>query len=140
MTNYNKTELETKRGFETSILVVDDAEINFKLICAILRNSNFNIVWAKDGYEALQNIASGQHFDLVFMDYQMPGMNGIETARQMKLINNDLSFIMQTASVYGEDMTQINAAFEDVLMKPYRPGVLLNKVQKHLQLHPMLVS
>ncbi len=69
---------------QKSILVVDDVQINYLLIKAILKNTGATVLWADDGFKAIDLIDSGRKIDFVLMDYNMPGMNGYETTKMIK--------------------------------------------------------
>ena len=103
MNNLEKTDKNIELMAKTSILVVDDTELNYLLICAILRKTEIDITWASNGYDAIEMLESGHQYDLVLMDYHMPGMNGIETAQQMRMVNQNMRFIVQTAAIDDDE-------------------------------------
>ena len=65
------------------VMAVDDNSANLRLVCALLEDMEVDAVPASNGPEAIL-LAQRQHFDLVFMDIQMPGMNGLETTQQIR--------------------------------------------------------
>ena len=73
------------------VLVVDDNENNRFILKELLAFKNINSIEAKDGYEAIKLFEAGNKYDAILMDYQMPGMNGIETTRQINAIFNNAS-------------------------------------------------
>ena len=81
---------------KTNILVVDDLR-NIRLtLGAILEDAGHNVVMVENGYEAIE-AARKTHFDVVFMDIKMPGINGVQTFREVKKIDPKAAVIMMTA-------------------------------------------
>ncbi|MCL4256612.1 MAG: response regulator, partial [Anaerolineae bacterium] len=67
----------------TTILVVDDTEINLNLIESLLSYSGYTILTARDGYEALE-IMNQQTIQLLVVDWMMPRMDGIQLIRAVR--------------------------------------------------------
>lgn len=73
-----------------AVLLVDDSPTNLRLTGAMLKSVGCEVVTAESGEEAVELSQSGSHrFDLVLLDYQMPGMDGPETARRLFEIIED---------------------------------------------------
>jgi CheY-like chemotaxis protein len=101
------------------ILVVDDNEINLMLIEDVLLDLGANVSTAVSGAEAIA-IAQTKQFDLVFMDVQMPEMNGLEATAQLRKMNFKYPIIAFSANAYKEDMDKsIEAGMNDYLCKPF---------------------
>lgn len=84
------------------VLVVEDNQISFKLIHAVLSQVKTNVVHATNGKKAIEACTSGTHFDLVLMDMQMPEVDGLEATRRIKQILPDLPIVATTANTYQE--------------------------------------
>ncbi len=99
--------LETEARLETSttILIVDDEEIVRDFFVRALKE--YRVLIATNGEDAL-NIIKKDRPDLVLLDIKMPGMNGIETLRQIKQIDKSIAVIMLSA--YGTLETNLEAA------------------------------
>ena len=81
---------------KTNILIVDDLR-NIRLtLGGILEDKGHNVVTAEDGYQAIE-AARKTHFDAVFMDMKMPGINGVQTFREIKKVDPKTVVIMMTA-------------------------------------------
>lgn len=86
------------------ILLVDDEESIQLLYREEFSDEGFEVVSAVNGSEALEKFKA-QRFDIVILDIQMPGMNGIEVLRQMKMIDADIPVILSSAfNEYKQDL------------------------------------
>jgi two-component system, sensor histidine kinase and response regulator len=78
---------ETSSAFDWSgkaILVVEDDRTHRSLVEKILKDCLFNVSLAEDGLAALARLEAGEKFDLILMDMDMPGMGGLETAKEIR--------------------------------------------------------
>jgi len=81
---------------EINVLVVDDLKSSRLTLGGILEDEGHNVVLAENGYQAIE-VAKQVPFDLVFMDIKMPGINGVQTFREVKKTNPHAAVIMMTA-------------------------------------------
>ena len=98
---------EIEDGMEVSILIVDDNEINTEVAIGALERKGVSILTASNGQEALDVLATSS-IDLVFMDCQMPKLNGYETTRRIRggmagKHNQTVPIIAMTASAMAGD-------------------------------------
>ena len=114
------------------ILVVDDIQINYLLIKALLKQTRATVLWAEDGYKAIDLIDSGRKIDLVLMDYNMPGMSGYETTKLIKRKRKSLPVISQTTYTHGPQFDNIVEVYDDILLKPITSGMLLNMMGRYI--------
>lgn len=114
---------------KNKILLVDDEEITIKYLSRFLIKKGFDISTAMNGNEALEKIKK-QDFIVVLLDVLMPGMDGIETLREIKKIKPMTEVIMLTghASVQVAMQGMKLGAF-DYLIKPFDQDKLLEKLQ-----------
>jgi len=104
------------------VLLAEDHEVNRALLKALLERSGCAVSEARDGLEAARMGAEGD-FALVFMDIQMPGMNGYEATRAIRAARPGLPIVAVTASAERSDRDRcIEAGMNDVLVKPFRRG------------------
>lgn len=121
-----------------NILVVDDNPNNIYTLKTILsRIKDSNIIEASSGDHAL--IATIEHeIDLILLDVQMPGMDGFETAKHLKLTEKtrDIPIIFVTAVYRDEEFFKHGYAIGavDYLTKPIDDSLLLNRVNHYLKL------
>jgi signal transduction histidine kinase len=120
------------------ILLVEDVELNREIVRALLEPTNILIDCAENGAEAVQ-IFSGapDKYDLIFMDVQMPEMDGYEATRRIRAMDipkaQTVPIIAMTANVFREDIEKCEAAGMDShLGKPLDFEELLNKLRGYL--------
>ena len=103
------------------VLVVDDNNLNLKVAERILSDYKFQITLASSGEEAISKIASGARYDLIFLDHMMPGMDGIQTLRELKKIEGVKipPVIALTANaMVGMKEMYLNEGFDGYISKP----------------------
>ncbi len=116
------------------ILAVDDNEANLELVSTLLADMGAEVQTARDGREAV-DLAREQDFDLIFMDIQMPGMDGIEATRTLRAHarHRNTPVIALTAhAMHGERETLLDAGMDDYLTKPVSENELYETVQRWL--------
>ncbi|MCJ8211052.1 PAS domain S-box protein [Mucilaginibacter sp. RS28] len=114
------------------ILVTDDNELNRLVASIIIKSYGGEITEAADGEQALELLAK-EKFDVVLMDIQMPGISGLEAAKQIRSKGNDVAVIALTAgAVKGEREKCIAAGMNDYISKPFREHDFLTIVNKWL--------
>lgn len=104
------------------ILVVDDTPMNLQVITGLLKRTKMIVDTATNGEECIE-LFGRRSYDIVLMDYRMPGLNGIETLKKLKEIYPEkaerVPIIALTASaILGDREKLINAGFTDYLSKP----------------------
>jgi putative two-component system response regulator len=116
------------------ILVVDDDELNREMITAQLKTLGYDSVVAEDGFHALD--LADESFDLVLLDYMMPGMDGCDTVKRLReeKMLLDLTVIMVTALSGREDQLRaIEMGANDWITKPVDRNELAVRVKSHLK-------
>ena len=103
------------------ILIAEDVEVNRQILAARLGSQGHALVFAEDGAQALARVQE-QPFDLVFMDVQMPVMDGVEATRRIRKLpgpEKDIPIIALTANVMARERDRyLGAGMNDCLMKP----------------------
>ena len=114
------------------IWVVDDDDMNLMRTKMIL-GKVYDVFFANSGVEALDTLRR-EKVDMVLLDIDMPGMNGIETFEQMKDLELDIPVIFLTASGLEEDVVSaIRLGAVNYLKKPFRPKELLRRVTQEFE-------
>ncbi|WP_371652665.1 MULTISPECIES: two-component system response regulator [unclassified Streptomyces] len=121
-----------------SILLVDDMEDNLIALEAVLGSLNEPLVRARSGEEAMKALLR-QTFAVVLLDVRMPGMDGFETASNIKRLDQTkdvpIIFLTGTDSDSGYAFRGYATGAADFLTKPFDPWVLRAKVSVFLELH-----
>ncbi len=121
-----------------TILLVDDEEILLQTIAIQLEDDyGYTVYAAKDGYGAIK-IAEKDPIDLVVSDVRMPGIDGIETIRQIKEIRPDVRTIIMTGFA-SEDapVRALKLGVDDYIFKPFEDEVFIHSIQRNLERYHM---
>ena len=113
---------------DAHILVVDDNEINRFVFCCLLKETQVQITEAESGYECLKRV-SQEHYDVIFLDHMMPGMNGVETLHKMRAMEENLCkmtpvIVLTANTVSGAKEKYIAEGFDGFMSKPLDPDKL----------------
>jgi len=115
---------------ETKILWADDEIDLLKPHILLLNDKGYNVTTFTNGNDALEAFGKS-HFDLVFLDENMPGMSGIETLSAIKNLNPDVPVVLITKSEEENLMEDaIGSKIDDYLIKPVNPKQVLLTIKK----------
>ncbi len=118
---------------KTNILVVDDLRSIRLTLGGILEDKGHNVVAVEDGYQAIEAVTQ-THFDVIFMDIKMPGINGVQTFREVKKIDPRAAVVMMTAYSV-EDL--VREALEEgafaIIYKPFDIDKIIYLIEDLLQ-------
>ncbi len=119
-----------------SILIVDDNPINLQALSSILETENLSVDKASGGEKAIEMIKN-KSYNLVFMDIQMPKMDGYETVRIIRSLgysSNQLPIIAVSANVtLNSEMLAKAAGMDGYIKKPYKIKELMDVILLHLE-------
>lgn len=134
------TELEQVRDtseqdkFSGRVLVAEDSKSNQILTKLLLERFGVEVTIAEDGKEAVDKALS-QQFDLIFMDMQMPNMDGYEATKLLRRKGLKTAIVALTAyAMKGDDEKCISAGCSDYMAKPIDREILLKVIRKYLPL------
>ncbi len=122
------------------ILVVDDVLANIKLLEAKLASEYYDVIIAKDGFEAIQQAKTNKP-DLILLDVMMPGMDGFEACRKIKEDVNlaHIPVVMVTAlSEKSDRLKGLEAGADDFLTKPINDMALFARVRSLIRIKVLL--
>lgn len=121
---------------EARILVVDDVEVNLRVIFNLLKRTGIRVDTAQSGKKCLE-LTSLNEYDIIFMDHMMPEMSGVETYSRMResenCLNKNTPVIMLTANaITGVKEQYLQEGFADYLSKPVIADKLEKMILKYL--------
>jgi CheY-like chemotaxis protein len=150
--NKRETEIDDFSGYR--MLLAEDVEINREILLALLESSNLAIDCAENGIEALKRFSENYGaYDLIFMDVQMPEMDGYEATRRIRALEEErrkamapelpqdtpeslphkIPIIAMTANVFREDIEKcLKAGMNGHIGKPLDLGEVLAILRKYL--------
>jgi CheY-like chemotaxis protein len=115
------------------ILWADDEIDLLKPHILFLEKKGYEVVAVNNGQEAVEK-CENEHFDVVFLDENMPGMNGLEVLNKIKVLRPNLPVVMITKSEEENIMEEaIGSRIADYLIKPVNPNQILLSVKKILE-------
>jgi CheY-like chemotaxis protein len=122
------------QGKYQKILIVDDQPEHRQLVMSILQPLGFGMIDAGSGEECLIQVQKNRP-DLILLDLSMPGLDGAETARQLRQKGYVMPIVVLSANAYPADRVNANnAGCNDFLAKPIQVSELLSKLKLHLAL------
>ena len=127
------TELEWEnmaKKYPLNILLVEDNSINLEYMGMLMKELGYANEVARDGFEALEKVKL-QEFDLIFMDIQMPKLNGLETTQLIRkqLLSQPIKIVGLSANAFEENIKDARASgMDDYLIKPVKIGHIAKKI------------
>jgi len=116
-----------------TILVVEDNEMNMKLMRAVLQKDNYRILEAKDAETGI-SLAREQHPDLILMDIQLPGMDGLSASQ---IIKNDQDlkdipiFALTGLAMESDKAKAMDIGLVGYIVKPFSVKVFLETIANY---------
>lgn len=116
------------------ILIVEDDEVNFKFLEAVLQDTAVTILHARNGLQAVELCKSISKIDLVLMDIKMPEMDGFQATRLIREFNHKVPIIAQTAFVLENELNKcLDAGCNDQITKPIDIKEFFEKMDGYLR-------
>jgi CheY-like chemotaxis protein len=122
-----------------TVLLAEDVEINREIVLALLEPMKLNVECAENGAEALRMFEENpERYDMIFMDIQMPVMDGYETTRRIRALEStrakEIPIVAMTANVFKEDIERcLESGMNSHVGKP----LIINEVAESLRKYLM---
>ena len=135
-----KHSIAESRKEKFRILLAEDNAVNRKVAQKIIEKLGYSAVTVENGLEAIEELSRNQ-YDLVFMDIQMPEMDGLEATGVIRdgessVINHDIRVVAMTAhAMQGDREKALKAGMDDYITKPVKPEIVSNKIQEAVREH-----
>ena len=135
---FNSMESYANKFAGKRLLLVDDVKINREIVLSLLDGTGLTVDCAENGREALALMeVCPDIYDIVFMDVQMPVMDGLEATRRIRALpmpkRLEIPIIAMTAKVFKEDIEScLNAGMNDHIGKPLDVNEVFEKLYKYL--------
>lgn len=119
---------------EKVILVAEDVTTNFLLIKTALNKTGVQLLWAKNGLEAVEKCKSAEHIDLILMDVRMPQMDGFEATQIIRKMLPDIPIIAQTSyAMDGDREKSLATGCTDYISKPFNIKEFIALISSYLE-------
>ena len=136
-----KIRAEIQRRYEgKKVLLVEDNELNREIATAIMEEIGLDVDCVEDGTDAvnIMSSAEGRKYDLIFMDIQMPKMDGYTATREIRTLNDpkcaNIPIIAMTANAFEEDRKKaIKAGMNAHIAKPISADIILENLERMRQ-------
>lgn len=142
----NNSEIETKHYsrdllLNKNILLVEDHPINALVAKKMLVSVGAQVVCARDGVEGFNIFkrSSSNYYDIIFMDIQMPNMDGYEASKKIRALDRSdaktIPIIAMTANAFAEDVRKcLNCGMNEHIAKPVELDNIISKIKKYIKL------
>ncbi len=123
-----------KRFNNELVLIAEDDDVSFFYLTQILKEKNLSIIRAKSGEETIEKVKKSENIRLIFMDIQMPNMNGWDAAVIIRKLKPQLPVIAQTAYAFENDRQKsVELGFNDYIAKPYTRDEITLLLSKYIK-------
>lgn len=119
-----------------NILIAEDDEDSYLYLSTILKNENYNIIHSKNGPQTIELFSQNPNIDIIFMDIQLPGLNGYEVTEHIRTLSKDVIIIAQTAYAHPYDRQKaLDAGCNEYISKPNRREAIKKLLSEVFEKH-----
>lgn len=122
---------------DAKIAIVDDNRVNLKVADGLMKKFGFASEMFGNGYDVVEKLKRGAEYDIIFIDHMMPGMDGVETTKEIRNLGTEYAktvpLIALTANaIKGVEKEFLEAGMDDYLFKPIKIDLLVDILKKWL--------
>ncbi|MDH3267304.1 MAG: response regulator, partial [Ignavibacteria bacterium] len=118
---------------EKIILFADDEPMLGDLLAELLETNGYSVIKVTSGKEALKVLTEEIKVDLAIIDYNMPGLSGLETIAEIRKLNFDIPIILSSGSMWANQESEfLKYKINGQLNKPYEFEAMLATIRKFL--------
>ena len=118
---------------EKIILLADDEPMLGELLAELLETNGFSVIKVSSGKEALTVLTEEIKVDLAIIDYNMPGLSGLETIAEIRKLNLELPIILSSGSIWSEERLELEKyKINGQIQKPYEFEEMLAIINKFI--------
>jgi signal transduction histidine kinase/CheY-like chemotaxis protein len=121
--------IKTKES-DKIIMLADDEEMLSELLAEMLESSGYYVIKVKSGEEVITVLTEELKVDLLIIDYNMPGMNGLDCISKIRSLNFNLPVILSSGSLRFEDDDLKRYKVSSKIMKPYEFDTMLDTIKQ----------
>ena len=117
-----------------TILIIEDNDLNMKLVKSLLKIGEFDVIEAENAEKGIQ-LTRDYHPDLILMDIQLPGIDGLQATRKIKEDDdiNDIPIVALTSyAMQGDRQKAIDAGCSGYITKPIDTRGFLNNIERYI--------
>ena len=122
------------------VLLAEDIQLNAEIVIDFLEMTGLETDWARDGRQAVEMLADSPdgYYSLIFMDVQMPNMNGYEATQAIRAMDRvyarEIPIIAMTANAFAEDAMKCKkAGMNEHIAKPIDVGILAEVLNTYIR-------
>ena len=133
---HDVTTVPAKANFDRNrkVLVVEDNEINQAVMLAVFESLDIPIIISETGEDAVE-IVNIRHFDLIFMDIHLPGIDGRQASEQIKLVHPNIPIIALSADAFNQHkFAEHDNIWDEYLCKPLEKDKLVQALNRFIPL------
>ena len=129
--SFEPTRVVNNKDKEKIILLADDEVMLRDLLAELLESNGYNVVKVSSGDEVLKVLTEEIKADLIIIDYNMPGINGLDCIKQIRDLKFEMPVILSSGSLsFAENLDYKKIGINSLLAKPYEFDSMLSLIKK----------